>query len=88
MMQEYIFGLDIPMDDVVIVHELNSVADLVHVFFHLLLRHTILLLQVAEKAPSSAVLHHQVDEVLVVEVVIKTDNVGMLQVALNLYLAS
>ncbi len=76
-MEEYVLRFDVSMDDVVVVHELHSVADLFQVPFDSVLGKPDLFFQAAEQVASTAVLHHEVDVVKVVEKAVKVDDVGV-----------
>jgi len=86
-MNEYILRLDITMYDVMGVHKGHSPADLFEVLLDFVLWQADVLLEVAEEVAAGAVLHHEVDAVLVVEERVEADDVGVLEVALDLYFA-
>ena len=83
-MKQDILRLDIPMDDITIVHELNRVADLPRDASHSLLPETALLLEVVVNVPAAAELQHEVEVILICEEGVELYDIGMVQVALDL----
>lgn len=83
-MKQDILRLDIPVDDITIVHELNRVADLPRDTPHALLAETALFFEVVVDVPAAAELQHEVKVVLVCEEGVQLDDIGMVQVALDL----
>ena len=84
-MEEDVLRLDVAVDDVAVVHELDGVADLLDDAAHLLLGEPSLAAQAAVDVASAAQLQHQVQVVLVAEVGVELHDVGVVEVALDLY---
>lgn len=82
-MEEDVFRLDIAVDDVVFVHEIDGGADLPDEFPHQFLRHFAHFLQVLVEVLPQAGLQHKIGAVVVHEEVVKFDDVGVLQEALD-----
>lgn len=79
-MEEYVFGLDIPVQDVLSVHVLHGLTDLPHDILHRLLIQTLALhLQGVVEVLSEAGLEEEVDIVLVDVVLVQLDDVRVVQ---------
>ena len=83
-MKQDVLRLDVPMDDVVVVHEVKGVADLLNDPSDLLFLKATFLLQLVIEVASWTVLQHQVEVLLVVEESVQLSYIWMLQVALDL----
>jgi len=83
-MQEYVFGLEVSVDHVVLVHVLDSRADLLDPLPHQLLTGSPVLLQVAVEVAPEAGLKHQVGRFLIHEEVIDSDDAGVVDEGLYL----
>lgn len=83
-MKENVLGLEIPMNDVIVVHELKGVTDLPDDGFDLSLSQYFLPSQVSVKISRKAQFQYQINMGLVREKCIKLHYVRMVQVKLNL----
>lgn len=72
------------MDDIMVMHVLHSMADLLDIFPHLLFTKTYLFFEGGIQITPATVFHHQIDVCVVVETGIESDYVRMLQETLNL----
>jgi hypothetical protein len=77
LMNQYIFRFDIPVDDIVIMHELNCKTDLPDDTPHLLLCKPALLLEVIVDISAPAEFENQVEVVLVCEEGVELNDVGV-----------
>ena len=84
-MKEDVFRLYIAMDDVVFMHEFNSGANLPDELPHKFFRHFAHFLQVLVEVLAQTGLQHEIGAVIIHEEVVKFDDVGMLQEALNFH---
>lgn len=81
-MNKDIFGLQVPVDNVVIVHEVNGVRDLLRDVLDFFLWKVRLVIEVGKKIAPWAELKHQIKVLLVVEKAIQLGYVGVVQKAL------
>jgi hypothetical protein len=80
---EDVFGFDIPMDDIAIMHELNGMANLLYHTLYLLFRKSSLAPQVVVDVASATELEDQVEVLLVREEGVELHDVWVVQVALD-----
>ena len=85
-MEEDVFGFEVSVQNIVVVHVLNSVADLLDDAFNFLLREPALEFQILVEAAGRAELHEKVETGLVGEEGVQLDDVGVVQKTLDLYL--
>jgi hypothetical protein len=83
-MHEYVFGLDVPVDDVAVVHELDSVAHLLEDAADAVFGEAAVLLEGGVDVASAADLEDEVDVVFVGEEGVELHNVGVVQEDLDL----
>ena len=87
-MKQNVLGFDIPVNNILIMHELNCMANLLHHFSHLLFSKTAILPQRCIDISTAAWLKDQVKMVLVTEESVELDYVGMIQKTLDFYLSN
>ena len=87
MLDNNIFGFDVPVDDPVAVDVRNRFVDVVEDHQNLVLGELFALFYQFEQVVARAVLHDEVDVVLVVEEAVELDDVGVAEVELDFYLA-
>lgn len=88
LVEQDVFGLEVAVDDVAVVHELHGLADLLHHQPRLLLLEPPVLLQRGVHVPPAAQLHRQVEVLLVREEAVQLHDVGVVQETLDLYFAN
>jgi hypothetical protein len=82
-MVEDVLWLDVPMDNITIVHKFNCVANLLHDVSHLLLWKSAITPKTIINVSTAADLHDEVEILLVREKGVKLDYIRMIHVALN-----
>lgn len=85
-MVDDVLGLKVAVDDLALVHVVQSSADLLDDDFGHFLSELPLLLEEGVELPRGAELLHQVDVLLVGEEGVELDDVGMVQKRLDFYL--
>lgn len=85
--QQYILRLDIPMNDILLMQILQPLYHLIYHLRRLLLLKPLLLLQQLIQLAVGCVFHDDIDLSLIVEVTVHLEDVGVLQVAVDLDLA-
>ena len=81
-MDENVFGFDVSVDDVVVVHELYGVADVFGEVFSFLLNEASFFFEVVVEVASGAVLEYEVDVCVIVKEGVELHYVGVVEVAL------
>lgn len=85
-MDDYVFGLDVAVDDAERVDLVDRIADLLDDGGHLGLLHGFGALELVEKLPASAHLQDDEDVRLIIEVAVHLDDIGVVEVELDLHL--
>lgn len=85
-MEDDVLGLQVPVDDLALVHVVQRPADLLHDDLGHLLGELALLLEEGVELPRGAQFLHQVDVFLVREEGVELHHVGVVQKRLDLYL--
>lgn len=86
-MDDYVFWLDVAVDDAQRVDLVDRIADLLDDGCHLGLLHGFGALELVEELPAGAHLHDDEDVGLIVEVAVHLDDVGVVEVQLDLHLS-
>lgn len=86
-MQEYVLGFDVSVDDVVIMHELDSMTDLPDHIFGFVFSETPLFLERGISIASTARLQNQIQKFLITEKSIELDDIRMVKKTLDFYFA-
>lgn len=81
-MDENVFGFDVSVDDVVVVHELYGVTDVFGEMFNFLFNEASFFFEVVVEVASGAVLEYEVDVGLIVKEGVELYYVGVVEVAL------
>ena len=81
-MKQDVLRLDITMDDIAVMHELNSMADLSDHTPYFFLRKTALFLQGRINVAPTAWFENEIKVVFVAEESIELDNVGVIKITL------
>jgi len=85
----YVFGLDVPVDNVLVVAVMKCLEELAHQLGYIALPHGLSLFSnLLEQLSAGAQLHHKVDVLLVVVGLIVLDNILMINLLHDLYLSS
>lgn len=86
-MDDYVFWLDIAVDYAQRVDLVDRIADLLDDGCHLGLLHGFGALELVEELPAGAHLHDDEDVGLIVEVAVHLDDIGVVEVQLDLHLS-
>jgi len=87
-MKENILRFQISMQNIVIMHILNSMTDLLHNISYLLLSESPLQLEVLVEGAGWAEFHQKIEAAFICKYGIELDDVGVIQKALDFYLTN